>query len=174
MDTKRTNEEREITYEELKDIISRGRSNEIIRKDIEKQFQGDPIVMLTAFSRAACRTGDLKVAEKLFEIYRDKFEEHDPILFTDLALQLEGIHELMYFDARQTWRLSGSGDFSTRDQNLLPKIYCLSKDVSPVLIVGETGTSKASKTNITGPPGLRITSGCAFALTFRPYSWSHR
>ncbi len=132
-------------YEKVKLIFNcpdnklKGEFKRVIGWTNEKGY----IIYATVWLNLALNSDELKLAERLFGAFFEDIEKFYPWIVARTAMRLEGIDDIEYLD---TWGDSPDkpqrGPISFSSLKMTSEIYSRSKYDTPLLIVGETGTSK--------------------------------
>ncbi len=162
MDMRGTEKQSEAR-ERIKNILNRQTDPEIIKKKIQEGYsalprseqksnslfwgKSDSLIpwLVSLYEGVLVPQGDLGTLKTLLDIYHKDIENYDWGCFTVFALQCEGLYDLFLYDASRApseTKDNGKARISFRYQPLISEIYQRSKENTPVLIVGETGTSK--------------------------------
>lgn len=109
---------------------------EVVKENDSKFFASIRLIISHAFN-----SNDLETANTLFEIFYDDLMKYDSHSIPVIAFELEGLKDLWYFQIYRAVQKEGNLNLSTM-RKFFKEILFESNLDSPLLIIGETGTSK--------------------------------
>jgi DNA-binding NtrC family response regulator len=95
----------------------------------------------TSLIRKALNFDDIQVANKFFDIFYQDMKDHGPFTMTGLAMEIEGMGDLVFLKHKET-RKRLDRPFHPSEEKFLNEVFQISQIDTPLLIIGETGTSK--------------------------------
>ena len=118
------------------------RAKQDIKSHIEEVFkEKDPnyFTSIRLIISHAFHSNDLATANTLFEIFYNDLMKYNSVSIPVIAFELEGLEDFWYFEIYRA--VQKEGNFSTIGKTM-KEIFFESNLNSPLLIIGETGTSK--------------------------------
>ncbi len=118
------------------------RTKQHIKSHIEEVFKEKDrnySISIRLIISHAFQSNDLVTANTLFEMFYDDLIKYDSGMVPVIAFELEGLEDFWYFEIYRA--VEKEGNFSTIGKTM-KEIFFESNLDSPLLIIGETGTSK--------------------------------
>jgi len=118
------------------------RAKQHIKSHIEEVFKeknSNYFISIGLIISHAFHSNDLATANTLFEIFYNDFMKYNSVSIPAIAFELEGLEDLWYFEIYRA--VQKEGNFSAIGKTM-KEIFFESNLDSPLLIIGETGTSK--------------------------------